>query len=87
MERVDLREGKVPVRREKLIIDRIVWDISLAIFLRTVVGTGSRSQDELDDWDSKLVILDRVARVKEVRGVWGGEWWAEVGEGLNWRLK
>ena len=42
-------------------------EILLAIVLRTVVLIGSRSQDELDDWDSKFVISSRVAGVKEVR--------------------
>ena len=49
------------VRKKRLTIDKIVKDISLIIFLRTVVVIGSRSQDELDDWDSKLVISSRVA--------------------------
>ena len=48
------REGKVLVRREWLTIERIVGDISLVFFLRTIVGIGSRFQDELDNWDSKL---------------------------------
>ena len=39
--------------------------IYIYIFLRTVVGIGTRSQDELDDWDSKLVISSRVAGVKK----------------------
>ena len=79
----DLRgEGKVPVRRGRLKIDRILGDISLAIFLRTILGIGSKSQDELDDWDSKLVISNRVAEVKEERRGEGDEWWAGVGEGL-----
>ena len=42
-------------------------DILLVIFLRIVVGTRSRSQDELNDWDSKLVILGRVAGVEDER--------------------
>ena len=54
------------MRMVRLTIERIVGDISLAIFLKTVVGIGSRSQDELDDWDSDLVISSRVAGVKEV---------------------
>ena len=33
-------EGKVPVRRERLTIERIVGAISLAILLRTVVRMG-----------------------------------------------
>ena len=48
-------------------IERIVRAISLVIFIRTVVGIGSRSQDELDDWDSKCVIPRWVAGVNEVR--------------------
>ena len=67
------------VRRERLTIERIVGDISLAIFLRTVVRIGSRSQDELDDWDSKLVISSRMAGAKEeregVRMAIGGRGW------------
>lgn len=35
-------------------IERTVRNISLAIFLRTVVGIELRSQDELDGWDSKV---------------------------------
>ena len=65
----------MPVRSEKLTFERIVGDSSLAIFLRTVVEIGLRSQDELDDWHSTLVISSRVALVKEereggVRGRW-----------------
>ena len=45
---------------------RIGEDISL--FLRTVVEIGSRLQDELDDWDSKLVISSRMAGLKDERG-------------------
>ena len=48
--RDDLRqEGKVPVRSERLTIERILRDTSLAIFLRTIMGVESRLQDELDD--------------------------------------
>ena len=43
----DLREGKVPVRRKRLTNERIVGDISLSIILKTIVGTGSRSQEFL----------------------------------------
>ena len=38
--------------------------ISVAIFLKTVVGIGSRLQCELGDWESKCEISDRVAEVK-----------------------
>ena len=50
------------------------------MYLRTVVEIGSRSQDELDDWDRKLVISSNVAGVKEKRlggmkaGVGESEW-------------
>ena len=37
------------------------------MYLRTFGGMGSRSQDELDDWDRKLVISSNVAGVKEER--------------------
>ena len=50
--------------------------------LRMIVGVGSRSQDELDDWDSKLVISSRVAGVTGNRWGDGDEWWAGVGEWL-----
>ena len=43
---------------------RIVGEISLAIFLRTVVGIGSMLQCEIVDWESKSEISDRVAGVK-----------------------
>ena len=74
------REGKVPVRNERLTIERIVGDISLAIFKKS---SGSRSPDEFDDWDSKLAISSRMAEVREERdGVReGGKWWAGVKEG------
>ena len=42
----------------------MVSKISLAIFLRTVVGIGSRLQCELGDWKSKSEISDKVAEVK-----------------------
>ena len=47
---------------------RIVGEISLTIFLRTVVGIGSRLQCELVDWESKSEIFDRVAGVKCSKG-------------------
>ena len=34
----------------------MVGDFASDMYLRTVVGMGSRSKDELDDWDIKLVI-------------------------------
>ena len=65
------------------------WDIALEIFFITVVGTGSRSQYESDDWESRLSISSKVAGVKEwSRG--GGESerkWAGVKEGLVCRLE
>ena len=45
----------------------MVGDIASDMYLRTVVEMGSRSQDELDDWDRKLVIFSNVAGVKEER--------------------
>ena len=45
----------------------MVGDIASDMYLRTVVGMGSRSQNELDDWDKKLVISSNVAVVKEER--------------------
>ena len=42
-------EGKVPVRRKRLTMERIIEAISLAIFLRTVLGIWSRLQCELGD--------------------------------------
>ena len=45
----------------------MVGDVASDIYLRTVVGMGSRSQDELDDWDIKLVFSNDVAGVKEER--------------------
>ena len=50
----------------------MVGDIASHMYLRTVVRMGSRSQDELDDWDRKLVISSNVAEVKEER-IGGGE--------------
>ena len=43
-------EGKAPVIRKRLTIERLVGAISLTIFLRTVVAMGSRLQCELGDW-------------------------------------
>ena len=37
------------------------------MYLRTIVRMGSRSQDELDDWDRKMVISSNLAGVKEER--------------------
>ena len=42
-------EGKVLVVMERFTIERIFGDIALEIFFSTVVGTGSKSQYELDD--------------------------------------
>ena len=50
---------------ERFTIERIVGDIALDIFFSTVVGTGSRSQYESDDCESRLSILSKVAGVKE----------------------
>ena len=50
----------------------MVGDIASDMYLKTVVGMGSRSQDELDDWDRKLVISSNAAGVKEER-IGGGE--------------
>ena len=44
-------------------MERIVWTISLAIFLRTVVGIGSRLQCECGDLENRSEISDRVAGV------------------------
>ena len=43
----------------------IVGDIALKIFFNTVVETGSRSQYESDDCESRLSISSKVAGVKE----------------------
>ena len=43
----------------------MVEDIASDMYLRTVVVMGTRLQDELDDWDIKLVISSNVAGVKE----------------------
>ena len=45
----------------------MVGDIASDMYLSTVAGMGSRSQDELDDWDKKLVISSYMAGVKEER--------------------
>ena len=37
------------------------------MYLRTIVRMGSISQDELDDWDRKMVISSNLAGVKEER--------------------
>ena len=58
-------KGKVPVVVERFTIERIVGYIALEIFFFTVVGTGSRSQYESDDWESTLSISSKVAGVKE----------------------
>ena len=50
----------------------MVGDIASDMNLRTVVGMGSRSQDELDDWDIKLIFSSNVAGIKEER-IGGGE--------------
>ena len=47
----------------------MVGDIASDMYLRTVVGMGSRSQDDLDDWDKKLVISPQ--RGKDRRGKGG----------------
>ena len=47
-------EGKVPVVMERFTIERIVGDIALEILFSMVVGTGSRSQYESDDRESRL---------------------------------
>ena len=76
-------EGKIPVVMEIFTIERIVGDIALEIFFSTVVGTGSRSQYESDDWESRLSISSNVAWVKEWnRGGEGGRERAGVEEGL-----
>ena len=50
----------------------MIEDIASDMYLRTVVGMGSRSQDEFDDWDIKVVNSSNVAGVKEER-IGGGE--------------
>ena len=65
-------EGKVPLVMKIFTIERIVGDIALEIFFSTVVGTGSRSQYESDDCESRSLILSKVSGVNEwSRG--GGE--------------
>ena len=62
----------------------MVGDIASDMYLRTVVGMGSRSQDVLDDWDIKFVISSNVAGLKEERiegvkaGVGESEWWKSL---------
>ena len=58
-------EGKVPVVMKRFTIERIVGDITLEIFFSMMVGTGSRSQYESDDSESRLSISSKVAEVKE----------------------
>ena len=62
----------------------MVGDIASDMYLRTIVGMGSRSQDELNDWNRKLVISSNVAGVKEERigGVKVGEGESEWRKGL-----
>ena len=38
----------------------MVEDTASNMYLRTVVGMESRSQDEVDDWDRKLIISSNV---------------------------
>ena len=82
-------EGKVPVVMERFTIERIVIDIALEIFYSTVVRTGSRSQYESDDSESRLFILSKVAGEPEWNRVLdeGGREKAGVEEGLVCRLK
>ena len=69
-------------------MERIVGAISLAIFMRTVVGMGLRWQWELGDWESKSEISDRVAGVKWWRtGEVDGKKWTGVEDGLNCKLR
>ena len=49
----------------------MVGDIASDMYSRTVVGMRSRSEDELADWEIKLVISSNVADVKEERIGWG----------------
>ena len=79
--RDDLRgEWKIPVRKETT-MQRIMEGIQLVIFLRTLIGIGSRLQDELNDWNSKLVISIGVAGVQEERQ--GGMRVVSGGQGLE----
>ena len=57
--------GKIPVVMGRFTIERIVEDFALKFFFSTVVGTGSRSQYESDDRESRLSISSKVAGVKE----------------------
>ena len=61
-------KGKVPVVIERFTIERRVEDNALTILHS--IGTRSRSQYESDDWQSRLSISSKVARVKEwsIRG-------------------
>ena len=45
-------------------MERLVEAISMALFLRKVVGIGSRLQCDLSDWESKSEISHRVAGVQ-----------------------
>ena len=45
----------------------MVRDIASDMYLRTVLGMESKSQDELDNWDRKLVISSNEAGVKKER--------------------
>ena len=66
-------EGNEPVTRDRLTIDRIVGDIALAICFRTIVGMGSRSQNEFGDLEIRLCISRMVAGVKVESGGGGIE--------------
>ena len=82
-------EGKVPVRRDRLTIDKMVGDIASAMCLRTIVGIGSRSQNEFGDLEIRLCISGMVAGVKVESGgggVEGGKW-TGVEEGLLCKLR
>ena len=61
-------KGKVQMVMERYSIERIVEDIALDIFFSTVVGTGSRSQYESDDCESRLSISSKVAGLNEWSG-------------------
>ena len=58
-------EGRVPVVMERVTIERIVGDIALKIFFSTVVATGSRSQYESHDSESRLSTSSKVAGIKQ----------------------
>ena len=65
-------------------MEKIVRVISLAIFLRIVVGIGSKLQCELSDWWSKCEIFDRVAGIKWcIAGEVDGKKWVRVEDGLD----